>query len=81
MSCLALLGIFVPSPGWHWVLFVWVYALAWFLVTDRVKLLAYRVFDPTGVADEPGEEGTSQPEVRGTAAAGAHDAGPHAAIG
>ena len=46
MSCLALLGIFVPSLGWHWVLFVWVYALAWFLVTDRVKLLAYRMFDP-----------------------------------
>jgi H+-transporting ATPase len=33
--------------GWGWALFVWGYALAWFLVTDRVKLLAYRVFDPT----------------------------------
>ena len=26
--------------------FVWGYALAWFLVNDRVKLLAYRIFDP-----------------------------------
>ena len=25
-------------------LFVWGYALAWFLVNDRVKLLAYRIF-------------------------------------
>jgi hypothetical protein len=25
----------------------WGYALAWFLVNDRVKLLAYRIFDPT----------------------------------
>ena len=27
-------------------LLVWGYALAWFLVNDRVKLLAYRIFDP-----------------------------------
>ena len=26
--------------------FVWGYALLWFLVNDRVKLLAYRIFDP-----------------------------------
>jgi H+-transporting ATPase len=25
---------------------VWGYALAWFLVSDRVKLLAYRILDP-----------------------------------
>jgi len=25
---------------------VWVYALAWFVVNDRVKLVAYRIFDP-----------------------------------
>jgi hypothetical protein len=25
---------------------VWGYALLWFLVNDRVKLLAYRIFDP-----------------------------------
>ncbi len=32
--------------GWGWAAFVWGYALVWFLVTDRVKLLAYRVLDP-----------------------------------
>ena len=29
---------------------VWAYALAWFLVTDPVKLLAYRVLDATKAA-------------------------------
>jgi len=31
--------------AWKWVLFVWGYALAWFLLNDRVKLLAYRLLD------------------------------------
>ena len=33
--------------GWGWPLFVWDYVLAWFLVNERVKLIVYRVFDPT----------------------------------
>ena len=40
-------GIMMTPLGWGWALFVWGYAIAWFLVNDRVKLLAYRVFDPT----------------------------------
>jgi H+-transporting ATPase len=32
--------------GWGWAAFVWGYAIAWFLVADRVKLLAYRYLDP-----------------------------------
>ncbi len=32
--------------GWGWAGFVWGYALLWFLLNDRLKLLAYRVFDP-----------------------------------
>ena len=35
---------------WGWALFVWGYALAWFLVTDPVKLLAYRILDPVKAA-------------------------------
>ena len=36
--------------GADWMaLFVWGYALAWFLVNDRVKLGTHRVFDPQGV--------------------------------
>ena len=33
--------------GWGWAAFVWGYALVWFLLNDRIKLLAYRIFDPT----------------------------------
>jgi H+-transporting ATPase len=43
----AVYGILMMPIGWGWGLAVWGYALAWFLVNDRVKLLAYRVFDPT----------------------------------
>ena len=32
--------------GWKLAGFVWAYALAWALINDRVKLLAYRIFDP-----------------------------------
>ena len=32
--------------GWGWAAFVWGYALIWFLVSDRIKLLAYRILDP-----------------------------------
>jgi H+-transporting ATPase len=43
----AVYGVFMTPIGWSWALFVWGYALVWFLVNDQVKLLAYRVFDPT----------------------------------
>jgi hypothetical protein len=29
-----------------WSLFVWGYALAWFVLNDRLKLLAHRILDP-----------------------------------
>lgn len=38
-------GIFLPPIGWKLALFVWVYALAWFIVNDYVKRAAYDVFD------------------------------------
>jgi len=46
-TLIAVYGLFMTPLGWGWALFVWGYALAWFLVSDGVKLLAYRVFDPT----------------------------------
>ena len=39
-------GLMRPLP-WEWALFVWGYALVWFLVNDRVKLLAYWILDRT----------------------------------
>jgi H+-transporting ATPase len=47
-TLLAVYGVFMTPLGWGWALFVWAYALAWFLLNDRVKLLAYRYLDPEG---------------------------------
>jgi len=46
-TLIAVYGVFMTPLGWGWALFVWGYAIAWFLVNDRVKLAAYRIFDPT----------------------------------
>jgi len=46
-TLIAVYGLFMTPLGWGWALFVWGYALAWFLVNDRVKLFAYRMFDPS----------------------------------
>jgi H+-transporting ATPase len=45
-TLLAGFGILMTPLGWNWVLFVWGYAIVWLLLTDRVKLLAYRILDP-----------------------------------
>jgi len=51
---IAVYGFLMTPLGWGWALFVWGYALVWFLVSDRVKLLAYRIFDPVK-AKTPGD--------------------------
>ena len=47
-TAIAVFGLLVTPIGWRWAAFVWGYAFAWFFLTDPVKLLAYRVFDPAG---------------------------------
>ena len=44
-TLLAVYGVLMPPIGWGWAAAVWGYALAWFLVNDRIKLVAYRVLD------------------------------------
>jgi H+-transporting ATPase len=46
-TLIAVYGVFMAPLGWKWAGFVWAYALIWALINDRVKLLAYRIFDPT----------------------------------
>jgi H+-transporting ATPase len=46
-TLIAVYGLFMTPLGWGWALFVWGYALIWALLSDRVKLSAYRIFDPT----------------------------------
>jgi H+-transporting ATPase len=49
-TLIATFGLFMAPIGWKLALFVWGYALAWFLVNDWVKLAAERIMD----REEPG---------------------------
>ena len=46
-TLIAVYGLFMAPLGWGWAGFVWGYALIWFFINDRIKLLAYRIFDRT----------------------------------
>ena len=52
-TLIAVYGLFMTPLGWGWALFVWGYALAWFLVNDCVKLLAYRFLDRVNAVSAP----------------------------
>lgn len=45
-TLIAVYGLLMTPLGWKWAGFVWGYAIVWFLLNDRLKLLAYRIFDP-----------------------------------
>jgi H+-transporting ATPase len=67
-TLIAVFGVFMTPLGWGWALFVWGYALTWFLVNDQVKVLAYRILDPAGAkakadaAAEPEAKPDAEPE-------------------
>ena len=62
-TLIAVYGLFMTPLGWGWALFVWGYALAWFLVNDRVKLLAYRILDPVKVERKPAAKAEPKPDA------------------
>jgi H+-transporting ATPase len=59
-TLIAVYGLFMTPLGWGWAGFVWGYALLWFLLNDRIKLLAYRIFDPVKAVVKTG----TKPEVK-----------------
>ena len=63
-TLIAVYGLFMTPLGWGWALFVWGYALAWFLVNDRVKLLAYWVLDSTAAKSAPNVQSEPAPEAK-----------------
>ena len=63
-TLIAVYGLFMTPLGWGWAAFVWGYALVWFLVNDRVKLLAYRLFDRA--KDEPKPEAKTERKADAT---------------
>jgi len=63
-TLIAVYGLFMTPLGWKWAGFVWAYALLWFFVTDPVKLLAYRIFDPVKAGSKPGSKVEDKPEAK-----------------
>ena len=63
-TLICLFGFLVTPLWWGWAAMVWAYAVAWFLVTDPVKLLAYRVLDATKAAPARQPKAESQPEAK-----------------
>ncbi|HTU02994.1 MAG TPA: hypothetical protein VMG58_14290, partial [Candidatus Sulfotelmatobacter sp.] len=44
-TLISVYGLFMAPIGWGWALVVWGYALGWFLVNDRVKLVTYGLLE------------------------------------
>jgi hypothetical protein len=63
-TLIAVYGLFMTPLGWGWAGFVWGYALLWFLLNDRVKLLAYRIFDPVKAEAKPEAKTDTRPEAK-----------------
>jgi len=72
-TLIAVYGFLMPPLGWGWAGFVWGYALICALLSDGVKLLAYRIFDPVKksatkpeikVASEPGAKGDAKTSAK-----------------
>jgi H+-transporting ATPase len=68
-TLIAVYGLFMTPIGWGWAAFVWGYALIWFLVSDRLKLLAYRLFDPI----EPSRPSVKSVDIRAEIARRAYE--------
>ncbi len=49
-TLVAVYGFYVSPIGWRLALFVWGYALVAFVVTDMLKVLAYRLIDHGGLS-------------------------------
>ena len=60
-TLICLFGFLVTPLWWGWAAIVWAYALTWFLLTDPVKLLAYRILDPTSVRPDATTKSVTTP--------------------
>ena len=72
-TLIAVYGLFMTPLGWGWALFVWGYALVWFLVNDRVKLIAYWALDRIAAKSSPNVRSEAAPAPK---VAPKPDAGP-----
>ena len=72
-TLVAVYGLGLVTPlGWMYAGIVWAYAFAWFLVTDPVKLLAYKVFDAEKVETKVQAKAEPQPDTKAIAKSGSN---------
>jgi len=48
-TLIAVYGLLITPIGWHYALWMWIYALGWFVVNDIVKKGTYRLLRSRGV--------------------------------
>ena len=64
-TLIAVYGAWLVTPlGWKYAGMVWAYAIAWFLVTDPVKLLAYKILDSTKAPQKAEGKTANQSEAK-----------------
>jgi H+-transporting ATPase len=64
-TLIAVSGVFMTALNWRYAALVWGYALVWFIATDRVKLLAYRILDPEMAPSTASHSNGSPPGATG----------------
>ena len=63
-TLIAVYGVGLVTPlGWMYAGIVWAYAFACFLITDPVKLLAYKVLDTVKADTRPSAEAEPKPDA------------------
>jgi H+-transporting ATPase len=63
-TLIAVYGLFMAPLGWKWAGFVWAYSIVWALINDRIKLLAYRIFDPVKAEAKPEAKSEPKPKAK-----------------
>jgi len=48
-TLIAVYGFMITPIGWEPALWIWAYALVWFVVNDAVKVFTYRILQREGV--------------------------------
>jgi H+-transporting ATPase len=76
-TLIAVYGLLMTPLGWGWAGFVWAYALVWALLTDRVKLLGYRILDPTKAPLLAKKQSDLKPQIAARAYAIYEERGRH----
>ena len=63
-TVIAIFGLGLVTPlAWYWALLVWGWALGWFLVNDRAKLLTYWLLDRVRAEESAAAEPAATPKT------------------